>query len=574
MNIVLFVSAGNTDLQVLINELSGETFKELRAETVNENLRAFHQHLISNPACYEIDDSFPPKPKSRDYKLKWRNEELAVVAGKEEAETGLADVHSENGIIKLVPAKLAGVAAWLKNPGQYEESPGRHEKYCHCETVKVIVFYTHRDRGDREPVAVGPVLATWLKKYFSSLDKKIEAIPVNILSKGRLEGENARHPVNPGTVKIINDCVKNAAANKEWTACVSAAGGMNDVKALVKACVRFHFTADRYFELEIKEGREQTHYFNDKELPAAIDSFRAREHAVALIKQGDFAGAYGAVTHLKDDEFEKKWLQKVKDAADYFAGILSYRNDLPGYLSTLIHWDKPRCLLVAMRVEAALRAQRIPEAVFWTSTFFHDAAMLDLIQKIYNLKRKNFDEEKRIITFPGDTVPDSDLYSSSERENWLLRHKYDTKYKYNIAAYNLDAWFNGLKKDAPQINMESFMAYNNRLKEKIEIIRDKSSKQGVTITTGSQQNRTSRRDTLIISATPNELRNLNAHSIVTGEKIKYVEAMFNKVGLWGKDGFLTQAIVQNIFTELGMSKCPKFYTDLVAGLCQDLRDGR
>ncbi|MEK8019569.1 MAG: hypothetical protein VSS75_022065, partial [Candidatus Parabeggiatoa sp.] len=371
--LILFINGGRTDVQVVIKENE----QLYRVETAKDNLREFHQALLDSHndincgQAYQITEQF--MKKHRNYDAIWENKQLELKKRENAKDSDPMPemVTDEQGSIQLVPAKLLRVAEKLNSDYQ---------------VVKVVVFYTHRENDKQEPIAVGKILADWLKDYFALTRDNV--YHVNILpNRKRIEGPDERdYPVNRETVKIIDKTVRELAesADKNSIACVSAAG-MQDIKNIIKACVRFHFRPwqERLIEMEIKERQDEA--VEISQLPTAVDSFHAREHAISLIQKGNFSGAYGAVKHLENDDYEKNGVKKVADVSAYFAGQLQVQEQnesdkLPKYLRDFADSKAPRCLLVAMRTETALLSNRIADAISLTCTFW-DAAILDAIEK-------------------------------------------------------------------------------------------------------------------------------------------------------------------------------------------------
>ena len=564
--VVLFVNAGTTDLQVIINEQhrNGEMGEKLRTEVSNANLRGFHQYLLDNPSCYKVNEEFPLLKKSGNFKVKWKSEKngvqgYLVVTDKndKELEDKSASIEQQEPEFQyiLVPAKLAGVADWLRSPDKYETEKGDYQKYYDCEVKKVVVFYTHRDKGEKEPIAVGDVLSKWLQSTLSpSQDNLIEAIPVNILSSGRLEGEGPKYPVNPTTVNMINDKIREiAVADTQWIACVSVGGGMNDLKPLIKSCARFHFSADRYFELEVKEERDTTPYFSDKYVPISVDSFRAREHAVELIKQGDFAGAYAAVRHLASDSAEEEWVKPVQLVSDYFSGMLlessfaDYKGTLLDKVLSTDQAKKPRCLLVGMRVESALRLGQISKAIDLTCTFF-DAALHDAIENHPGVEV--LDEYNKKITFADQSSLLAEIHRL-QAINQIDVFKSHTGNTYEYLAFNKalsERWAQALKIDALKV-------YVGKMD-----IKDRTS-----------------------NWKPRDLRNTNIHSLIPDTLLKQAIGVFNYADLWGivsldkpysehKGCFLGAPVPKAVLMHFIQEQPLDIYNSLVRDLVKILKD--
>jgi hypothetical protein len=532
--LILFVNGGRTDLQVVIEEN-----KQLyRVETAKDNLREFHQALLDSHngincgQAYQITEPERLMKKHGDYDAIWANKQLELKdREKREKRENAKDsdpkpeiVTDEQGYIQLVPAKLLRVVEKLKSDYQ---------------VVKVVIFYTHRENDKQEPIAVGKILADWLKKYFGLTDNVFH---VNILpNRKRIEGPDDRdYPVNRFTVKIIDKTVRELAesADKNSIACVSAAG-MQDIKNIIKACVRFHFRPwqERFIEMEVKERQDEA--VKISQLPTAVDSFHAREHAISLIHKGNFAGAYGAVKHLENDEYENHWVQKVKDVSDYFGGQLEYRDDLSDYLKDFAKSESPRCLLVAMRTEAALLSHRIADAISLTCTFL-DAAILDAITSFqHQNKPSGIDEDKIQMHYSANHQIDDRL-----RQNKCLTQQ-GRHYRYNVLSQCTEIWLEVMNQDQDMVH---FMNYHAALGRRFN------------------------------GRVPKHLRNANTHSLLKTGRLNQAKDVFVRAGFWATDAeqpiagscFLAQPLVDNVLTELGESEVSKRYAELIEGVCGEL----
>jgi len=535
--LILFVNGGSTDLQVLIQE-NGEYYRV----KIKDNIRAFHQALLDGKQAYHIANEHVTKQDN--YKVGWQNGQPSLSAQ-------TAKIVDEQSTIQLVPAKLLRVVEKLKRDYQ---------------VIKAVVFYTHREKDRQEPIAVGEILADWLKDYFGLTTDDVSH--VNILpNRKRIEGPDERdYPVNRDTVKIIDQTVHELAeaTDKNCIACVSASG-MQDVKNLIKACVRFHFSPwqERFMEMEVKEREDEAVEIN--QIPTAVDSFHAREHAIALIRQGDFAGAYGAVKHLEGDPNENVWVKKVADVSDYFGGQLGKnRADLADYLEDFTNKEAPRCLLVAMRTETALLSGHIADAISLTITFW-DAAILDAINKAYPQEVETIEEVENRIVFSLDYQVDPKLIKGDKPCVDADEFPKDGHYRYNLMGSHPWIWLKLIDrklKQAKDNNDESPPNLVDYLKAYSNALDKKTSLKGHEIPIRAK-----------------DWRNVNTHSLLKLGQSEIAETIFIDADLWTKKTdakpiagscFLAQDLVDNVLKELGQTNVSQRYDQLIKGVCGEL----
>lgn len=537
--VIFFISAGRTDLKILVTDQDGRQYSDMLPKF---QVREFHQALLDGQVKYTVKSRLKmEEPEKKTIRLAWKEGRLQP----KEA------VYQDDGeTVILLPSKLAETTQFLRG------------KFC---VRSVIIFNTHRGDSElikqqlkeawhEEPIALGMVLSNWLKDEFGlqsigqqagdiGLDK---AGWVNILEGDMLKsGPGRDYPIHRDIIRKIDEILCSTASweERKLTACLATSGGLPELKDIFKACATYRFGYERVLEWQEVEYRNHDWVSPSKENTHPAESLRARDHASRLIREGDFAGAYSAVKHLETDTTEKKWINKIKQVADYFAGKWpDNARHLPDYLHQLIEPKQPRCLLVGLRTEAALNAGRIPEAIGWTSTFL-EAAILDAIEQTQPVVR--LDEKTQTIEYQPDAKIEPIL-----RDNGCLT-AYDKKkhphYRYDAIGRCIWVWLDIL--DGPALER-----YNEKLKGKA---------QG--------------QDT---QPTPRNLRNINAHSLMNREIRQQVEKIFVKQGLWAENAesktygeyFLKQPVVKNVFKKFDIADAAQLYADLVTGLCQELAD--
>ncbi len=153
---------------------------------------------------------------------------------------------------------------------------------------------------------------------------------------------------------------------------VATTGGLAAANDLINELVRLHCVGGpQITALEVPEGGPGDRVeraSEEKFHPAA--GYRARWHALSLVENGNFLGAWGAVNHLEGAP-DQEWTQVIRWLA-HFASSLPLPDDCD--IAVLKH---PRMAVrAALRVELALRAEDIPRAVHGTVAFF-EAALWD-----------------------------------------------------------------------------------------------------------------------------------------------------------------------------------------------------
>lgn len=522
---VLFVTAGRTDLQLLLPDETGHRTRQVQIP--HASTRIFHKALLNGGIKYCIDTS-----------LSGKQVQIIELHEIEQQKIDLKIAQNARGHIILTPGKLSRVVAQLK------KSPD-------TKVVAVIVFNTHRDTFPantpndikEEPIAVGKVLAGWLAQEF---DLKCANLPgeeyigiglsgwINYLDGEMLqEGSGRDFPLNREAVRRVDRIIQRAAGwQKDLHGCLTLGGGIPQFKAVVLAAAHYRFAKriSNWYEPRIDQP-----YFGDI-APGCQESLQAREHASDLLQKGDFAGAYGAVVYLNTDSAEQSWVRRLEQANQYFAGMLTDQTDLPDYLHALL--KKPRCLLAAMRAEAALWAERIPEAIAWTCTFF-DAALLDFIES--RLEGMNgLDDLSRTLNYTPLNLEALDQLKAAK----CLSRSGPT-YKYDTMGNKVETWLS-------IIGSSALDNYSRAL--------------------NSGQNNQASQD-----PSPKRFRNLNIHSIIPYGQMEQAQAVFHQCLLWSADPrdirghyFIGQPLACSILQELGVPDPATLYSNLLEGLQNDL----
>ena len=362
MTTLLMVTAGRTDLQVVVNDNGREV------RTTPGDLRAFHESLLGD----------------RD----WVVDEAAV--GYEEfsdrpdiAPSARDCIRDNEERIRLVPAKLKPIL----------------DRFDGIDAA--VVLASRRDAMFKnEPVAVGPVLAGWIearnrgdlsaarqlaRDRVKPWDPSNDRWPggaqwVNLLrGTETFEGDDLLRPVSRQVVDRLHatlDRLRNELNPDKVI--IARTGAFPDLKQLVVAATGLIFGPGRVIVAEVPERLNKVVQVGANLQKSPEEAYRLREAALSRIRRGDLEGAAAFAARALDDEWESHWAGPVVAAADWLAGRGPVPAKAPKYLQHLNNVSL-RCFLAAARAEAALLGDRIHEAVISSVTFF-DAALLDAIQ--------------------------------------------------------------------------------------------------------------------------------------------------------------------------------------------------
>lgn len=523
---VLFATVGTNDLQVVV-EREGNA---VRAE-VARGLRAWHEAMLDGRLGYVVDAS--------RVGLSRADGGLTFDA---KSTTFSEEVVTDGEKIVLVPAKLAEVARSLAS------------KY---RVRAAVVFATRRERGvpktEGEPVAAGRILSAWLASEFAlkagvNVGELGDGIAgwVDILrGREQTDGTGRDDATHDAAVARIDAVVREASRWwKDPSACVSPGGGMGEFKEPLVACVRYRFGHGRAWveqASQLASGGSAV-WSSAEPTPTPMESFRAREHATQLIEAGDFTGAAGVVSHLLGTR-EAAWARPVIEVAWYLMGrgALGTVTDARPYLQPLVDGGAPRCLLSAVRAEAALRGGRIPEAIAWTCTFF-DAALLDFMEKKLCARRDDLDDLESKITIQPAAMPPptSPLWHKGCLKD--LNPPVPSSYRYNTNGKRGE-WLGFL-------GVVALNEYNTALEHP---------------THGRK---------------PRQLRNANTHALLLPAEMRRVEDVFVHAGLWNMAGagagggrlLWPRSPANKVLEALGVSAPAGLYPGLVEDLRQDLAD--
>lgn len=367
MNILLVVTTGQTDVQLVTSNVRREFHKDKCSELhCALEQRAEDWRIVDAPALKE-----PPEV------------------------TDLPE-----GSFEICTPKLDAVLALLDSQG--------------LTVTHALVLDTERypKFEKKDPRMAGRILERRLRERGRLPGSSIRRLPF-LSGNDRLEDKS-----NPRDAVIRRDVVaridgavaRSVTETAPQRIIVATTGAMSVVCTLVEEIVRLHAGVGVLVDpVEVADGAKASPPAADQAVarrwatePAA--SYQARRHALEFIAQGSLIAAWGAVRHLHDDEVERRWT-RVVEWLYCFAASLPLAEECE--IEMLRH---PRMAVrAALRVELALRAEDIPRAVHGTVAFF-EAALWDHLGK--HIERHP--ENHRLYKVEPPPSPDDNLVRTSD----------------------------------------------------------------------------------------------------------------------------------------------------------------
>ena len=365
---VLFVSAGVTDLKILLANAAGQ----VAVYEPDRGVARFHDWLLDRLRQHEL--FFVAQPESSEKgRERGKHPRFEFEAGRFFATTaaGRQELLPANGKIQLCLPKLEAVIDGLRQQSLRPRA--------------AVVYYTDRQdrtRGchskdvDMEPHAVGPILRHWLASEFA-LQESDEArfildaaVCINLLpDKCFLEGKGRDYPIHRSVAKILEAPMREAsAALPEGLAILSNAGGFPGIKPVMQAAIAFFFAGRYRLVIDTERSTDKNRIAAPDDSISCDVSYDIRSHCARLVRQGLFVEAWNVAQTVAADMLgEAQWTAGLDKLAQLFAGrwrpparpALHFPHRL--LLSSLDCC--PRTLVTALRIEAALHAGRWLDAM-------------------------------------------------------------------------------------------------------------------------------------------------------------------------------------------------------------------
>lgn len=341
-------------------------------------------------------------------------------------------------------------------------------------------------------------------------------------------------------VRRIEDAIREALKDATRVV-VATTGGMPEIKTLVKELVRLHAPPHiEPDEIEVDDGARngQPDRAVSRKRIDPIEPIRLRKQALSLIGKGDLLGAWGAVSHLKNEPGQG-WTQVIESLSQ-FASSMPFEPPLPSDRDLMVLNHKRMAVRAALRVELALRAGDIPRAVHGTVAFF-EAALWDKLGE--RIERSSDPKKRRLFKVKSGAVPAGDK---------LLRKgdgsEEDRKCPFELKEMEGEvAWFWVYDGDGgPAARLAKYFLKCDA------------------ITTFDKT----------LGSTIRELRNDVAHNEPTSDLMKEARTRMQAAQLWSKTEtvmFLSQPLVQNVLKELGEPYPAQLCDDLLSAVRKRLR---
>jgi hypothetical protein len=322
---------------------------------------------------------------------------------------------------------------------------------------------------------------------------------------------------------------------------VAATGGPPGIAALVEEIVRLRAQGMGVEFLEVEDGAKRHPPGQDRavprrSIPEPAESFRSRRHALDLIANGNFLGAWGAVRHLDSDEVENQWTRVV-----HWLYLFAASLPLPASCDIVVLKHRFKAVRAAVRVELALRSEDIPRAVHGTVAFFESA----LWDHLSNRLTPHPDGKRRL--FQVNPPPDDILVrSTANDENEKRRRPFESEVENGVLWYRIH------DDDACAIRLAKHYLQNQNLKELGQAI-----------------------------SPVRELRNDVDHNEPTPELMADACRRMVNQKLWGsaeneqeekRPLFLTQPLVRDVLRDLGEPHPDQLIGDLLATIKARLLD--
>ncbi len=500
--LVLVITAGITDLQPIVLTADG---RRCRA-AIKRNNRLFHEALLAGMPSARIsveqaDETLPELelelPGSEGDLPASFDPELPLWLDREQQQC--AEFERDGDVLVLVAPKLGHVWRWLQETG--------------TPLAAALVFTTRRDAdfrrfGREEPVAIGPLLTDWLRPLCrepesSSSLRIVEYLQghevLEDLQRGVSLSFAAARRIESGLRQLHDD-------HPDAPLMLAVSGGQPAAKEFVTAAASLYFPPERiHSALRTAIGAADSVAFAR---PGPAEAIRARRLALWHVRHGGFVEAHGMAVEFHDDPDAAPWVRTLEYAANLINRNVAIRSDPhvqpPLSLRKIAEYGDFRCVIPALRTEAALQGEHWPEAINWTMSFC-DAILLDAIAKNLPVGARLQDQRQRIIwpnTLP--LQPDAALLAEPYA---AMQQAHGGEYKYTTT----ERWL-------PWVGSKA-------LQDLYDAIRSGH-------------------------PSPRAYRNINTHSRLTSQELENACRVFRQLGLWATEidgpgtAFLDQALVR------------------------------
>lgn len=251
--------------------------------------------------------------------------------------------------------------------------------------ARVLLIHTERARTSKwarnEPVAAAPLLCHWLPKWCPLISASHIRIVSCLVENEDLKVRTEEDEVFllPRAALRIEEAIRKEAKS-DCTMRLHDSGGIPEISEVVRATARLHFKDVDY---RTPQESELAHVPLVSGLHrTSVETIDARRRARDLIRQGQFQAAA-----VLSEGFDDVWASCIRAAACYFQGYMTDAANQAEALSScnmrdpllrLVKDTWQEAFHVALRAEAALRANDVLSAASLTVTFY-DVVLYDAV---------------------------------------------------------------------------------------------------------------------------------------------------------------------------------------------------
>lgn len=386
---VIAITVGQNDLQVLA--VDRESGNLCRVPVDKDHIGSVHQALLNGSLPYRLwvpDDpeAVPDEVRERAHyqesgKLSFGGRpkrQLDFAQAKDLGETGDA---SE---VWLIPPRLCNALQEIR---------------CWTAEIHRIIFFDTDRRPDKdsadyeqkatEPTAVTPLLKSWLQEHAGVAEERIQTVAVLVAEETLLQCDpQGNVDLLSDAAERMNRCLYNTAQeHPQSEAWLYVGGGIPEFRAVAKASAQFYFPDRVQYRSKPEKKFKQ---IKTEMRHTAVETLQARRRARDLVQKGEFQAAAALAREFLGTKRTptSSWAWSLQTVARYFQGYLddarirhrglgtSPRPQTFEALMPMLDEKQKQAFHIAMRAEAALRAQDYLFAASLTITFY-DVSLFD-----------------------------------------------------------------------------------------------------------------------------------------------------------------------------------------------------
>lgn len=434
----LILTHGTSDLQILLRDDSGRRWRAMPDKNI---VRRFHQWLLEHAPDAEVIDA-PPELLDRKNEAPftdWDGDTFGLWLRDESPDA--RPEHNAQGRLQLMLPKIEpALNQWLTEQSQPARpaapTPSPLAQALQDAGVRpsplsaVLVLSTDRGLDEQEPVATFTFLKRWLAH--KGVPETAVSEVVFLHAGERLESGDS--PIAPAIARRIEQAMRDFHdRSTNPTLLVASMGGLPQIKPLLAEMAVLLAGAKAQSLFKTERGAVGL-------LPQTpIDALRVRRQCLEQVRRGALLDAWAMAAPFHDDPDARSWVRPLEQAAKLLNGNpVGERVELPALQRIIEHAEPAACLLVAIRVEAALQNERWLEAINGSLTFletaFHDAIKVWAADAL-----ESYDPRRRYMLFrepPPDILLDKKALAA-----WIGRDAAPLAYQANmVGEAALGAW--------------------------------------------------------------------------------------------------------------------------------------